>query len=140
MRGMVFTAFPYFVEQKCAWLIGAAMQIVLQAAFFFSCGADEGSQLGLQKQVLAFLGAEHHDQGQRALGKFGDFGAARLTAGAPLERLLRFSFGHVGGDFTPNAPKRNGNCSGGRGVGYFSASLRPAFRLSKFSRVLRTRA
>ena len=47
MRGVMFAALPYFVEEKCAGLIGAAMQIVLQAADFFSCGADESSQLGL---------------------------------------------------------------------------------------------
>ena len=140
MCGMVFTAFPYFVQQKCAWLIGAAMQIVLQAAFFFSSGADEGAQLGLQKQVLAFFGAEHHDQGQRSLGKFGDFGAARLAAGAPLERLLRFSFGHNRRGFYSKCAEAQWECSGGRGVGYFSAFLRPAFRLSKFSRVFSTSA
>lgn len=68
VRGVMFAAFPYFVKEKCAGLIGTAMQIVLQAAFFFTCGANEGSQLGLQKQLLAFLGAEHHDKSESSLG------------------------------------------------------------------------
>ncbi len=60
------------------------MQIVLQAAFFLARRADEGTEFGLEKQVLAFFGAKSDDEGEGAFGKFGDFGAARLAARAPL--------------------------------------------------------
>jgi hypothetical protein len=108
--GMVFPAFPDFVEEESAGLIRTAMKIVLQAAFLLACGTDESTQLRFQKEVLAFLGTKSDDQSQGPFGKLCDLGTARLSAGAPLYGFLRFSFGHVGGDFTPTEPKRNENC------------------------------
>src|SRR5271166_1475391 len=87
------------------------MQIILQAALLLPRRADEGAQLSFEKQVLAFLGAQRDDQSKGTLGKLGDSGARRPTAGAPLGGLLLFSFGHVGGDFTPNRPQSNENCA-----------------------------
>ena len=46
MRGagvpcVVVAGFPNFVKEECAGLVGAAMQIILQAAFFPARGRDE---------------------------------------------------------------------------------------------------
>ena len=41
--GMVVTSGPDFVKEKRAGLIGAAVQVVLQAAFFLARGIDEGA-------------------------------------------------------------------------------------------------
>jgi hypothetical protein len=78
--GVVLAALPNFVEKECSGLIGAAMQVVLQTAFFFACGHDQGAELGFEKQVLAFLRTECDDQGKGTLGKFSDFGARGLAA------------------------------------------------------------
>ena len=43
MRRMVFAAFPDFVKKKCAGLICTAVQIVLEAAFFLACRANQGA-------------------------------------------------------------------------------------------------
>lgn len=54
--GVVLAAGPDFVEEKRAGLIGAAVKIVLQAAFFSACGADESAEFRFQQEMLAFLG------------------------------------------------------------------------------------
>ncbi|SRR5579883_721031 len=41
--GVVITGFPDFVEQERAGLIGAAMQVELQAALFLARGRDQGA-------------------------------------------------------------------------------------------------
>lgn len=110
VRGVMLAAFPDFVEQERAGLIGAAMQIVLQAAIFLAGGSDEGAKFGLEEQVLALLGAENDDEGESAFREFGDLGAAGLVSGPRLRGFLRFSFGHIGGDCTLTAAKSNGNC------------------------------
>ena len=110
MRGVMFAAFPDFMEQIRAGLVCAAMQIVLQAAFFLARGSDEGAKFGFKEQVLAFLGAENDDEGESAFGKFGDLGAAGIASGARPGGFLRFSFGHIGGDCTLTWLKSNGNC------------------------------
>ena len=85
--------------------------------------------------MLALLGAEQDDEGESAFRKFGDLRAGKLApAPPPLGGFLRFPFGHNGGDCTPNG--RNGKENPEL---YLSAFLRPAFRLSKLSRVLSTR-
>ena len=40
VRGVVVAGFPDFVKEESAGLIGAAVQIVLQAALFLSRGSD----------------------------------------------------------------------------------------------------
>ncbi|MGB7436354.1 MAG: hypothetical protein WBW49_13145, partial [Candidatus Acidiferrum sp.] len=60
MRGVVFAAFPYLVEEVRARLIRAPMQIVLQAALFFPGGANQSAQLGFQQQMLPLFGAQRH--------------------------------------------------------------------------------
>ena len=65
--GIVFSAGPDLVEQKCVGMIGATMQIVLQAAFFLARGINEGAELGFEEQVLALLGAQQNHQSESAL-------------------------------------------------------------------------
>jgi hypothetical protein len=108
VRNVVLATFPNFVEEKRAWLLGGAVKIVLQTAFFLARGTDERAQFRFEQQVLALFGAEHHNQSESTLGKLGDFCALRPATGPPLDRFLRFSFRHVGGDCTPTGHKRNG--------------------------------
>jgi len=103
VRGVVFSGFPDFMEEERAGLIGAAMQIELQAAFFFARWRDERAKLGFEEDVLPFLGAESNDQGDGIFREFGVRCAARTPAGRPLRSFARFPFGHVGGDCTPNS-------------------------------------
>jgi len=100
VRDVMFAAFPDLVEQERAGLVGTAIQIVLQTAFFLARRGDEGTQFGLEKEVLAFFGAKSDDESEGAFGKFGDFGAARLAARAPLGGFFRFSFGHRRGFYS----------------------------------------
>jgi hypothetical protein len=98
--GVVLASLPDFVEEIGAGLIGTAMKIVLEAAFFFSRGSDESAKFGFEKQVLAFAGAQENDQGNGAFGEFLNFYAMWFAAASGA---LRFSFGHDGGDCTANA-------------------------------------
>ena len=154
VRGVVLASFPDFVKEESAGLVGAAVQIVLQAAFFLARGGNERAKLGFEEDVSPFLGAESDDQDDRIFREFRYRGAARTPAGRPLRSFAGFPFGHVGGDCTPNSFNRKEEpgypaCppEGGRYArmlakddGYFwSASFRPAFRLSKFRSVLSTR-
>ena len=101
--GMVLAGSPDFVEKEGAGLVGAAMQIELQAAFFLARWPDERAKLGFEEDVLPFLGAESDDQGDRIFREFRYRGAARTPAGRPLRSFAGFPFGHVGGDCTPNS-------------------------------------
>lgn len=107
MGGVVLAAGPDLVKQKCAGLISAAVQIVLQATFFLAGRSNEGAELGFEEQVLALLGAKQDDEREGSLWEFGDLGAAGPAAGPPPGGFLRFSHGHVGGDCTPNRRKSN---------------------------------
>lgn len=55
--GVMLAAGPDFVEKKRAGLVSAAVKIVLQAAFFPACGADEGAEFRFQQEMLTFLGS-----------------------------------------------------------------------------------
>jgi hypothetical protein len=112
MRGarvgdVMFPTFPDLMEKKRAGLIGAAVQIVLQAAFFLARRGNEGAEFRFEEQVLAFLGTEKHDEGEGALREFGDLDAARFAGGTPLGGAFPFWFGHIGGDCTPTGIKSN---------------------------------
>jgi hypothetical protein len=100
---VMIAGFPDFVQEIHARLIGSAVEIVLKAAFFFSRGMNESAELGFEEQVLAFACAQGNNDRNGALGKFLDFWAARFTA---TSGSLRFSFGHDGGDCTPNEGQR----------------------------------
>jgi len=63
VRGVVFPAGPHFVEEKRAGLVGAAVQIVLQASFLPSRRADKSTQFRFQKELLALLCAQQDDEG-----------------------------------------------------------------------------
>src|ERR1700720_524926 len=149
VRGVVLAGFPDFVNEESAGLICAAVQIVLQATLFLARWGDERAKLGFEEDVLAFLGAESDDEGDGIFREFADRCAARTPAGRPPRSFAGFPFGHVGGDCTPNSFNGKENREAGRAryagalarfAGYFwSASLRPAFRLSKFRRVLSTK-
>lgn len=107
MGGVVLATGPHFVEKERARLIGTAMQVVLKAPFLLASWRDQGAQLGFEEQLLPLLGAEYDNQSKRALGEFGDFGTAGTAAtGALPGGFLRPSFGHVGGDCTPNRRNR----------------------------------
>ena len=134
MGRVVLASFPDFVKQKCAGIVGAAMKVVLQAAFFFSRGSHQSSQLGFEQKGLTIFSAKKDDIGQRAFRKLGDlctigFAGARPRLGSPFH----FSSGHNGGDCTPN------RMNGKNIRDYWSLSLRPTFKLSKFIKVFRTR-
>jgi hypothetical protein len=87
------------VKEEEAGLIDGVMQIVLQAAFFFARGRDEGTDLSLEQQLLTFLGAEDNDESDRVFGEFAGFQLVRRLFGALTRvRLFRFSFGHTGRD------------------------------------------
>jgi hypothetical protein len=101
--GVVVAGLPNFVEEVGAGLIGAAVEIVLKAAFFFSRGSDECAKFRFEKQVLAFAGAQENDQGNGAFGEFLGFCAMCFAAASGA---LRFSFGHDGGDCTANEGQR----------------------------------
>lgn len=110
MGRVMFAAGPDFVEQEGAGLVGAAMQIVLQAAFLFARGAYEGAQLGFEEELLALFGAQRDDQSESAFGKFDDSNWRKFAGGTVAGGFFRFSLGHVRGDCTPKALQRNGNC------------------------------
>ena len=80
VRGVVFSAGPDLVEEKRAGLIGAAVQIVLQAAFFPARGIDEGTELCFEEDVLTLLGTQQNHQGESALWESGDFDGRKLAA------------------------------------------------------------
>jgi hypothetical protein len=101
--GVVFAGSPDFVEEKGTGLIHAAVEIETQASGFLARGCEEGAKLGLEENVLSFLGAESDDQGNCVFREFGGRGAASTPAGQPLRSFARFPFGHVGGDCTPNS-------------------------------------
>ena len=58
---VVVAGFPDFMKEKLPGLIGGAMQIVLQAAFFFARWADESAEFRFQQKVLAFFGTQGDD-------------------------------------------------------------------------------
>jgi hypothetical protein len=103
VSGVMIAGFPDFVQEIHAGLIGAAVEIVLKAAFFLARGMDESAELSFEEQILAFACAQGNDDCNGALGELFDFYAVRFTAASGS---LRFSFGHDGGDCTPNEGQR----------------------------------
>jgi len=108
VRGVMFARFPHFMQEKLAGEIRRAVHIVLQAAFFPPRRRNQRAQLRFQQRFLPLLGAHNHHQRYCMLRKFHDlraFGPSK--AAPPLCALLRFSFGHIGGDCNPSAAKSN---------------------------------
>ena len=70
--GMVLAGSPDFVEEKGAGLIHATVQIETQTSCFLAGGCEEGAKLGFEEDVLAILGAESDDQGNRFFRKLRD--------------------------------------------------------------------
>jgi hypothetical protein len=99
VSGVMIAGLPDFVQEIYAGLVGATVEIVLKAALFLAGGMDESTELGFEEQVLAFACTQGNDDRNGSLGKFFDFWAVRFAA---TRRSLRFSFGHDGGDCTPN--------------------------------------
>ena len=64
------------MEKESAELVGATMKIETQASGFLAGGHEQGAKLGFEEDVLAFLGAESDDQGNRIFRKLGDRGAS----------------------------------------------------------------
>jgi len=113
MSGVVFAAGPDFVEEKSAGLVSAAVQVVLEAAFLFARGADQGAQLGFEQRFLTIAGAKQNDERKGTFGQFGDGSAVSFGSGSPpFCGFLCFSFGHDGGDCTPTGRKSNRELSG----------------------------
>src|SRR5258706_4555608 len=102
VRGVVLAGFPDFVKEESARLVGAAVQIVLQAAFFLARGGNERAKLGFEEDVSPFLGAERDDQDDRIFREFRYRGAARPPAARPLAAFAGVPFGLVGAACTPN--------------------------------------
>jgi hypothetical protein len=71
--GVVLAGLPNFMEKIGAWLIGAAMEIELEATLFLSRGIDQRAKFGFEKQILAFAGAQENDTGNSAFGEFLNF-------------------------------------------------------------------
>jgi hypothetical protein len=94
---VVVASFPNFVEQIRAGLIGATVEVVLQATLFLPRRGDERAKLCFEKEILAFAGAQENDEGNGAFGEFLDFCVMWFAAASAW---LRFSFGHDGGDCT----------------------------------------
>ena len=152
MRGVVIAGEPDFVEEELTQLVGGAVEVVLETAFFLARGPNEGTELGFEEKVLPFAGAHEDDEGDGVLGKLdslegGNFPVTRPASG----RGLALGLGHNGGDCTANkgngkekrpgmAGERPFRGEGGQGAaGESSSSLRPASRLSKLRRALRTK-
>jgi hypothetical protein len=133
VRGVMLASFPDFVKQKSAGIVGAAMKVVLQTAFFLARGIHQRPQLSFEQKGLTIFGAKKDDIGQRAFREFGDFCTIRFAGAGPrLGSPFHFSSGHNGGDCTPN------RMNGKNIRDYWSLSLRPTFKLSKFIKVFRT--
>jgi len=107
MRGMVLAGFPDFMQKKSSRLVDATMKIESQAAFFLARGRDQCAELGCKEHVLAFLGAEGDDAGDRVFREFGDRCAVSTAAGRVPGGFAGPLFRHVGGDCTPNGLNRN---------------------------------
>jgi hypothetical protein len=103
VRGMVLAGSPDFMEKESAGLVDATMKVKSQAPLFLARWCDERAKFGFEEDVLAFLGAEGDDQGDRIFREFRYLCAARTPAGRPLRSFAGFPFGHVGGDCTPNS-------------------------------------
>jgi hypothetical protein len=52
---------PDFVQQECAGRVNGTVQIVAQAAIFFSCGADKRAEFRFEQRLLTFARAQNHD-------------------------------------------------------------------------------
>ena len=160
VRGVILAGSPDLVEEEGAGLVGASVEIESQAAFFLARRRDQRAEFGFKEHVLAFLGAEIDDESDCVFRKFRDCGAVGFAPEGPSGGFAGFWFRHVGGDCTPNSFNGKEEWSLGqkpgtarlgrralqelwplahRGGRYFwSASLRPTLRLSKFRSVLRT--
>jgi len=101
--GVVLAGSPDFVEQESAGLVGASMKVESQAALFLARWREESSEFGFEEDVLAFLGAERHDESDCVFREFRDRGAVGAAPGGPPGGFAGFPFGHVGGDCTPNS-------------------------------------
>src|ERR1700674_1003072 len=149
VKAMVFAGGPDFVEQEGAGDVEGAVQVVGKAAVFAARGGQERAEFSFEEAFLAFLGAENDDEGY---GVFGELGARAGPRLASRCGLLCFALRHGGGDCTPLGRKekagrtRRQDCPASKrwratalqierssraGAHYFSASLRPASRLSK---------
>jgi hypothetical protein len=104
---VMLATFPNFVEKEHGGLIGAAVQIVLQAAFFLARRSNQRAEFGFEQHVLAFLGAERDDKHNSAFGKLGDLGTWGPAGRLPFRGAFLFRFGHIGGDCIAIANKSN---------------------------------
>src|SRR5258707_11237819 len=115
VRGVVLAGFPYFVKEESARLVGAAVQIVLQAAFFLARGGNERAKLGFEEDVSPFLGAQRNDKRNGTFRELGDRSAVGAPTGGPPRGFAGFLFRHVGGDCTPNSFNGKDNRKSGLG-------------------------
>jgi hypothetical protein len=49
------------------------MEVVQEAAFFISCGTDQGGEFGLEEEFLAGFGVHGDHEGDGVFGEFGGF-------------------------------------------------------------------
>jgi hypothetical protein len=91
VRGVMLASFPDFVKKKLPGLIGGAMQVVLQAAFFFPRRADESAEFRFQQKMLALFGTQGDDKSHRAFGKFADLGFGGFAFAGMAGRLFGFA-------------------------------------------------
>jgi hypothetical protein len=108
VRGVMLAGFPDFVKKECAGLVGAAMQIELQAAFFLARRGEERAEFGFEEQVLAFFGAHDDDQGYGVFGELYDCSCTWPAASGTPGRAAGFRLGHDGGDCIPIGAESKG--------------------------------
>lgn len=59
--GVGVAGLPNFVEQEGAGRVKGAVQVVAEAAFFFSSGTNQGAQFRFEDCFLAFARAQHNN-------------------------------------------------------------------------------
>jgi hypothetical protein len=150
---VVLTTGPDFVQHERCGPIGRPVQIIGQAAVFFASGPDEGAEFGFEEHLLPIAWPQLDDQCHRVPCRL----ALAPAAGPPLAptsaRAARsssysrvpscHSLRHSARDSTATASNSQSHSLGcakrpNRRFRYFSASFRPAFRLSKFMMVFST--
>src|SRR5258708_34559472 len=83
VRGVVLAGSPDFVEKESAGLVWASVKIEAQATQFLARRRNQRAKFGFEEHVLAFLGAQRDDQGDRVFREFRDRSAVRAAPGRP---------------------------------------------------------
>lgn len=154
---MIFAAGPSFVKHECAMPVRRPVQVIRDAAIFFSCRAEERAQLRFQQHFLTVPRPKQYDQCHRIFRSpltrpSARFSRTTASSSSPASSSRSFpacAFHHIARDSTARTlrfPLRDvdrpraspSSRPAGLRIGirmekvfpYFSASFRPALRLS----------